>query len=260
MKGELGFGIAAATRDGVARLGPAVESLGFAELWANDTRRGSGLTLLTDASAGTDRLRFGVGVVALSDHNPARIAEDARSAAARGLPLDRTTLGVGSGASRSLRLVRAGVAELRELLPDQGIGVAAVGPRMCALAGGAADTVILNWARPELLVRQRGWITEGAERAGRALPRIVAYVRVAVGPDAAQRLRGEMDRYARHSPAYARAFAAQRDAVGVAVDDPRSLRAALLPYRAVLDCCIVRGLPDGDAIDDWLRIAEAAAA
>ena len=259
MRGELGFGIAAVPRDGTERLGPAVERMGYAELWANDTRRGSGPETLAVAGAATRELRFGIGVMALSERGPQRMAAELAAAGAAGLPLERTTLGVGSGASRSLALVRSGVAALRGLIPGQRIAVAAVGPRMCALGGEIADTVLLNWSLPAHLAEQRRWISDAAARAGRPVPRLTAYVRVAVGDAAEERLRAEMARYAGHSPAYAPLFADQPGLVGVAAPDAASLRAALLPYRALLDCCVVRALPDGDGVDDWLRVAEAAA-
>jgi hypothetical protein len=37
------------------------------------------------------------------------------------------------------------------------------------------------------------------------------------------------------------------------------VREGLAAYRALLDVCVVRALPDGDGIGDWLRVAEAAA-
>lgn len=258
MNGELGFGVAAAARPGTERLGPIIERLGYAELWANDTRRGSALETLAAAAGGTSALRFGVGVIGLSEHEPERIVAALEQAVDAGFDPRRLTLGVGSGASRSVDLVRGGVAELRRLLPDQRIAVAALGPRMCALAGEVADSVLLNWALPERLIRQRGWVAAGAARAGRQPPRVTAYVRVAVGGGASERLRTEMESYARHSSAYASLFAEQAGPVGVAVEDPTHLRSALLPYRSVLDCCVVRALPDGDDIDAWLAVAEAA--
>ncbi|MEO8245959.1 MAG: LLM class flavin-dependent oxidoreductase [Chloroflexota bacterium] len=259
MNGELGFGIVAAAREASQRLGPEVERLGYAELWANDTRRGSGPDTLAIAGASTRELRFGIGVMALSERGPQRIAAALRAAGVAGLPLERTTVGVGSGASRSLALVRAGVESLRTLLPEQRIAVAAVGPRMCALAGEIADTVLLNWSLPAHLAEQRRWIGDGAARAGRPIPRLTAYVRVAVGEGAEHRLGAEMARYASRSPAYSSLFADRSALVGVAATHPADLRAGLLPYRSLLDCCVVRGLPDGDTIDDWLRVAEAAA-
>ncbi len=259
MTGELAFGIAAAARDGTERIGPAVETLGYRGLWANDTRRGSGLKALAAAAPGTTELTFGVGVIALSERGSERIADEVAAAVVAGLPRDRLILGVGSGASRSLALVRDGVAALRDLLPDVRIAVAAVGPRMCALGGEVADVVLLNWSLPDHLVVQRRWVADGAASVGRPAPRVAAYVRVAVGPGAADRLRAAMTGYARHSPAYTKVFGAQTGPVGVAATDATRLRTALLPYRAILDTCVVRGLPDGDTVDDWLRVAEAAA-
>jgi alkanesulfonate monooxygenase SsuD/methylene tetrahydromethanopterin reductase-like flavin-dependent oxidoreductase (luciferase family) len=259
VKAVLSFGIASAPRDRTERIGPAVESLGYAALWANDTRRGTALATLAVAARGTRSLRLAAGVIALSERAPARIASEVAEAEAQGLDRARLILGLGSGASRSLDLVRLGVAELRELLPGVRIAVAAVGPRMCALGGEIADTVLLNWSLPDHLAEQRGWIEAAAAAAGRRAPVIAAYVRVAVGPEAATRLREEMARYARPSTAYSRIFAAQRGLVGVAAADPAATRAGLDPYRSVLDECVVRALPATDDVDAWLAVATAAA-
>jgi len=142
------FGIAAAPRPESARLGVELERLGYAELWSNDTRRGDGLAALAAGTARSPGLAVGVGVIALSDQPPHRIAE---RVAAYGIAPDRLTVGVGSGSSASLALVRDGVVELRRLLPEHAIAVAAVGPRMARLAGETADAVVANWALPDRL-------------------------------------------------------------------------------------------------------------
>jgi alkanesulfonate monooxygenase SsuD/methylene tetrahydromethanopterin reductase-like flavin-dependent oxidoreductase (luciferase family) len=251
---DVAFGITAAPRTDHARLGGEIERLGYDELWVNDTRRGDGLATLAEIAPGTAALRFGVGVVALSEQEPAAIAARLRTAA---LPAGRLTLGVGSGASSSLDLVRLGVAELRNLLPDVPIAVAAVGPRMAHLAGEIADAVVANWALPNRLAEVRAHIAEGAAVIGRPPPRLVGYVRVAVGPGAEERLAREMDRYRSFGRHYARAFAAQpAGPVGIAASDPASVRAALDPYRGVVDTLVVRGLP---AVGGWLEVARAAA-
>lgn len=253
------FGITAATRPESPRLGTGVEALGYDELWVNDNRRGDGLTTLADVGSETSTLALAVGVVALSEHTPAAIAE--RVGAASHEP-GRLTIGVGSGSSRSLDLVRDGVAELRRLLPGYQLAVAAVGPRMARLAGEIADAVVANWALPDRLVELRGLIAEGADQADRPAPRLVAYIRTAIGPGAEQRLRDEMDRYARVGPHYARAFADQRGRlIGVAVEsgDRSGMEAALEPYRSVVDTVVVRGLPPTDTVDAWLEIAGVAA-
>lgn len=258
MRPRTAFGITAAARPESARLGAGVEALGYDELWVNDNRRGDGLATVAAVASGTSKLALGVGVVALSEQAPAVIAERVRRAS---LAPERLTLGVGSGSSRSLDLVRAGVAELRRLLPDHRLAVAAVGPRMARLGGEVADVVVANWALPDRLAELRELIAEGAGGSGRPAPRLVAYVRTAVGPGAEARLRDEMDRYARVGGHYARAFAEQPGRlIGVAVDsaDESEVVAALAPYRSVVDTVVVRGLPAADSVDAWLEIARAA--
>lgn len=254
----LAFGITAVARPDAARLGPTLTQLGYEELWSNDTSRGDGIAALAAASADAPSLALGVGVIALSEQDPTRIAERVR---ASDIEPARLVVGVGSGSSASLELVRTGVAELRRALPGRPVGVAAVGPRMARLAGEVADAVIANWALPDRLAFVRQQVAEGAEGADRPAPRLVAYVRTAVGPGADERLRREMARYAGHGPHYARAFAAQPDVlIGVATDrpDPSAVGRALAPYREVVDTVVVRGLPASDTVDEWLEIAAAA--
>lgn len=259
MHPPVAFGITAGDRTRQAELAVAVESLGYGELWVNDTRHADGLATLASMAAGTRELRFGVGVIALSEQAPERIAERVREAA---LPPGRLSVGIGSGSSRSLDLVRSGVAEVRRLLPDHRIGVAAVGPRMATLAGEVADDVVANWALPDRLAELRGLVAAGASSVGRPVPRLVAYVRTAVDRGAEARVRAEMERYARYAPHYARAFAAQPGSlVGVAVEtgDPAAVTQALAPYRSVVDTVVVRALPVDDSVDAWLEVARVAA-
>jgi alkanesulfonate monooxygenase SsuD/methylene tetrahydromethanopterin reductase-like flavin-dependent oxidoreductase (luciferase family) len=259
MTADLAFGITAASRPDHSRLGAEVERLGFGELWTNDTRRGDGVAALAELLPGTASLRFALGVVALSEYSAAAIP---RRLSRAGLALDRLTLGVGSGASASLELVRRGVAELRSLLPEVPIAISGVGPRMLRLGGEVADAVVTAWALPERLAWVRQQIAEGAAAADRPAPRLVVYVRTAFGPDAERRLLGEMERYAAYGRYYARAFEAQPNAlVGVAVEsgDPAEVAAALAPYRSVADTVVVRAIPAVDTVDGWLEVARLAA-
>jgi alkanesulfonate monooxygenase SsuD/methylene tetrahydromethanopterin reductase-like flavin-dependent oxidoreductase (luciferase family) len=252
-----GFGFAAAPRPGLERLGAEVEALGYDELWANDTSRGSGLAALAACAGGARRIQLCVGVIGLSGHEPAAIVEEL---ATLELPHPRLILGVGSGGSRSLALVEDGVAKLRRRIPDVQLAVAAVGPRMLHLAGRVADVVLLNWAGPFRVAESREHIEAGAAEAGREPPRVAAYVRVAVGPGAEERLAGEIARYTRAGASYARQIQEQGPGlIGVACEDPAELGAALAPYRVALDSCVVRALPDGDDVGAWLAVARAAA-
>ena len=123
MPSVLAFGITAASRPDHPRLGAELVRLGYEELWCNDTRHGDGLAALAGVARGAETLRCGVGVIALSELSPADVAERVR---ASGLTPDRLTVGVGSGSSASLGLVREGVTALRRLLPEHAVGVAAV--------------------------------------------------------------------------------------------------------------------------------------
>lgn len=258
MSAELAFGITAGSRPAQERLGAEVERLGYRELWVNDTRRGDGVATLAQIAPGTRRLGLAVGVVALSEHRPPSIIDRISRA---GLPLERLTLGVGAGSSASLSLVRDGVEQLRSALPGVPIAVAAVGPRMLRLAGEVADVVVATWALPDRVAWIRDRVAEGAASAGRRRPRIALYVRVAIGRGATDRLRAEMDRYARQGSHYARAFAAQPDRpVGVAVEsaDPEQIREAMASYRSAADTVVVRALPPDDSVDAWVTVARSA--
>ena len=121
--------------------------------------------------------------------------------------------------------MREGLAALREVLPqDARIVVAAMGPKMCALAGAEADGAFLNWMTPEKAAWARERVHEGAAAAGRAEPPpVFGYVRVAVGDDAAERLRKEESFYRQLHQGYIRHFealGAPEGTVGIAARDP----------------------------------------
>jgi alkanesulfonate monooxygenase SsuD/methylene tetrahydromethanopterin reductase-like flavin-dependent oxidoreductase (luciferase family) len=258
--GTLEFGLTAGTRPWLGELGPALTGLGYAAVWANDNVRRSGLATLAGIVAHAPALEMGLGVAPLSDRSPAEIASEAR---ALGLPLARLTLGVGSGSSSSLALVRDGVDALRAELPGARIAISALGPRMCALGGEIADVVLLNWAAPRRIAWARERIAAGAAAAGREPPVVASYVRVAVGAGSAERLAAERAHYAGRTPRpYARLFAAQAQdpTPGVAADDPAAIPDLVAPNRAALDRCVIRGLPAADTLEGWLAVARAAAA
>ncbi len=255
---SLEFGLTAGDRPWLGALGPALASLGFAAVWANDNTRRSGLATLAAITARAPSLGIGLGVAPLSDKTPALIAAEVRELR---LPLDHLTLGVGSGSSSSLALVRDGVEALRTALPGARIAISALGPRMCALGGEIADVVLLNWAAPARIAWARQRIAEGATAAGREPPVVASYVRVAVGPGAQERLATERAHYAGRTPRpYGRLFAAQPDdpTPGVAAEDPAAIPGLLAPHRAALDRCVVRALPVTDDPEGWLAVARAA--
>jgi alkanesulfonate monooxygenase SsuD/methylene tetrahydromethanopterin reductase-like flavin-dependent oxidoreductase (luciferase family) len=232
------------------------EAARYASFWVNYPGPIDGLASLALAAAGTRRIALGVGVVPLHTHGPDRIVADVR---AHALPVERLLLGVGSPNPGSLARVRAGIAALRTRLPAR-LVVAALGPRMCQLAGEVADGVLFNWLTPEHAATSAGWVRAGAAAAGRPTPRLAAYVRVAVGPQGAARLEAEWRRYAA-IPAYASHFARMGvppSATAVAVGTPAAVPDALAPWEQALDDVVVRAITAGDTIDDTLALVRAA--
>jgi alkanesulfonate monooxygenase SsuD/methylene tetrahydromethanopterin reductase-like flavin-dependent oxidoreductase (luciferase family) len=237
----------------------ALEGLGYDELWSNDVPGASGLDTLAAVADATNRLRLAVGVIPLSEASPHAIAE---RVATSGLPADRLTVGVGSGTGRSVQVMRSGISALRVLLPNHAIGLAAVGPRMAELGGAVADVLLLNWAGPRLASERRRVVEAGAAAAGRTMPRIAAYVRVAVGRGADERLASEQARYLGYGGSYRRVIDAQvasgESVIGIAAEEPGGVAPALAGYRSALDTVVIRGLPAEDTLEAWLDVARAA--
>ncbi len=262
MARDVGFAFDAALGPELAAaIAPEVERLGYASLWTNDIPNAAGLPVAAAAQRASARIPVGVGVIACSLRPPTEIAG---SVGELGLDLRRAVLGIGSGrAEHPVTAVRGAVAELQRLLrPGSVIAVAALGPRMCRLAGEIADVVLLNWMTPGRIRWARGQVREGERAAGREAGTVVvaSYVRVAIGRHARERLADAAVRY-QGVPAYARSFAAMPvdpGTIGVAAADAAGARAALEPYREVLDETVVRALPVFPTAESVLEIACAA--
>jgi alkanesulfonate monooxygenase SsuD/methylene tetrahydromethanopterin reductase-like flavin-dependent oxidoreductase (luciferase family) len=256
-----GLGINAGLDAGLARdLAARCQDLGYHSLWSNDEPNAAGLETLSHFAAGAPRLELGVGVLPLDRHQPAQI-----SAEIDRLNLDPAKLwvGIGCGSLRpQVTAVQRAVADLRELLPaETRIIVAAMRPRLSQLGAEVADGVLLNWMLPEQAAQARRWVQEGATRAGRAVPMVASYVRVAVGPGSADRLRRAEGFYRTINEGHRRHFEAMHAAlgrVGVAAATRPEVLELLSPYQSALDLPIVRVLAGGDA-DALAAVADAAA-
>lgn len=255
-----GFGIPATPDLERARtIAAECENLGYSSIWSNDTPGGDGIATAHTMLAATKSLRVGVGVVAF-DRRPA--GEVTALLKSQNIPLDRFVLGVGAGGSnRPRRTVGQAIRTLRhEFGAELTLGVAAMGPRMCRLAGELADLVLLNWMLPERIRWADPLIASGEEeRTEQTRVERAAYVRVALGEDV--RLIGEEAARYNHFPAYRRHFAAMAaplNEVGVA-GDPDRILLALAGYDRVLDEVVVRALPTHDTIESTLAVAKAAA-
>ena len=141
--------------------------------------------------------------------------------------------------------MREALPELREPLPGVRLVLAAMGPKMCALAGSSYDGAFFNWMTPEFAAGAREKVEAGAAEAGRETPPVFGYVRTAVGPDAAERLAKEESFYRDLHKGYRDHFdrlGEPEGTVGVAAADPRRRPDASSPPTTALDTIVVRGL------------------
>jgi len=254
-----GFGVAAGLDPEVARaLAERCAELGYGSMWSNDHPGAKGLDTLAEFGAAAPSLDLGVAVIAL-DRTPAEtIAADIERL---GLDPGRLWLGVGAGFSeKPLTRMRESLPELRERLPGVRLVLAAMGPKMCALAGAEFDGVFFNWMTPEFAAGARAEVEAGAKQAGRPTPPVFGYVRTAVGPDAAERLAKEESFYRDLHAGYRNHFdrlAEPEGTVGIAAPDAPDAQQQLAAYTA-LDTAVVRGLASA-TVDAMTAVASAAA-
>ncbi len=199
-----------------------VEEAGFASLWTNEARGRDALLVGQAWSESTETLLIGTGVVPLWTRSPAQLAMGA--ATLQEASGGRLLLGLGvshaatmrpwhdadwrkplTAARETLEVLRAlfggeqtdyrgdvmrsrrFTLELTPRPPAPRLYLAAMGPRMLALAAQHADGVLLNWSGPET-VRQAVATVRGA--AGDSISGltptdvdVAGYVRVAVNED-----------------------------------------------------------------------------
>jgi alkanesulfonate monooxygenase SsuD/methylene tetrahydromethanopterin reductase-like flavin-dependent oxidoreductase (luciferase family) len=205
------------------------EDSGLEELWLwEDCFLEGGISVASAALAWTERLRVGVGLLPVPLRNVALTAME--TATLDRLFPGRFTLTVGHGvqdwmgqvgarAESPVTLLREYLDALRALLrgervttegryvkladvaldwppataPEVLAGV--TGPRSLRLSGEAADGTLLTAGTPPEGVRKaRQLIDEGQKSAARTGPhKVVVYLLTATGPDAAARLRAELE-------------------------------------------------------------------
>lgn len=229
--------------EAIAEIAPSVEAAGFHTLWINDTPDGDALAALAAAARVTRTLRLATGVVPV-DRRPAR--EIAAEVASLGLPLDRLTLGVGSGMAKEGALAR--VSEAIDVLHEAGLPrvlVGALGPRMRRLGAERAEGVLLNWVPP----------TEAAAQAEALGSRayVAVYVRTAIVDAARERLDAETARYASFAN-YAANFARMGvDAADTTIRDVTELGPALEAYAAAVDEVVLRAIVPDDTVAAYVE-------
>lgn len=259
------------------------EERGYDTVFVPEASGREAFTQLAAFACATERIRLGPGIATIFTRTPSLLAQAA--ATLDQLSGGRAVLGLGSGHepalvaghgvhfARPLARMREYVTLIRailrgdeslppaELAPvthfrlethgraELPIYVAALGPRMCRLAGEVADGVLLNWATPAYVEQALRHLRAGAERAGRDPDAIdvACYVRVAAGapPDTLRHaLAREVSRYV-NMPFYRAmfdeaGFSAHTGAVAAAYpDDPD--RAARLVPDVMLEALTVAG-------------------
>jgi alkanesulfonate monooxygenase SsuD/methylene tetrahydromethanopterin reductase-like flavin-dependent oxidoreductase (luciferase family) len=255
-----GFGVAAGLDPEVARpLAGRCAELGYGSMWSNDHPGAKGLETLAVFAEAAPRVELGVGVIAVDRTPPEAIAADVDRV---GIDPARLWLGVGAGfAEKPLTKMRESLPELREALPGVRLVLAAMGPKMCALAGAEYDGAFFNWMTPGFAAGAREKVEAGAAEAGRETPPVFGYVRTAVGPDAAERLAKEESFYRDLHPGYRSHFdrlGEPEGTVGVAAADPEDAQRQLSAYEGPLDTIVVRGLASA-TVDAMTAVAAAAA-
>jgi alkanesulfonate monooxygenase SsuD/methylene tetrahydromethanopterin reductase-like flavin-dependent oxidoreductase (luciferase family) len=178
------------------------------------------------------------------------------------LPADRLVIGIGSGGMHKGGLAR--VREAAEQLSQESgatVLVGALGPKMCRVAGEAANGVLLNWLTPRQASASAEIVRDAAEQRHRPNPVIAAYVRVALGEASRPNLEGQSRFYGR-IPQYARHFEkmhVQPVETTVCGDTRQALQAGLAPFDEVLDETIVRAVTAEDTEKAYVALLRAAA-
>ncbi|MGC1184015.1 MAG: LLM class flavin-dependent oxidoreductase [Candidatus Dormiibacterota bacterium] len=244
--------------------------LGYLSAWTPGTADASAFDRCRDWFRASG-LTTGIAVVPASGQPPSFYADQAiRVWEESG---GKFVLGVGSGQmAHAAKEMSPYLANLRDLLPaGLPLYVAALGPRMLALAAETAEGVSLNWCSARQVAWSRAQVEASADRARRPVPVVAAYIRTAIDRDpslAARVLGAAMQTYALGPAAYRRHFkrmgfgdelAQQRteqrqpspemlSAVGVG-SEPSVGRRHLLKLAQGLDLAIVRVLvcTKGDA-------------
>lgn len=255
---DRGIGLAAAVHSDVTlATAQAAERKHFHSFWLNNPPGGNAISQLVVLSTRVPAILLGVGVIPLSHSTPGEIASSVHESR---MPTSRLYLGIGSGsASGGLQRVREGVDELHRLV-DCDVVVAALGPKMCTVAGEVADGVLLNWLTPDAAQRSLAWIRDGADRAQRSMPRVMAYVRVAIEGEGSDRFAHEAATYGSY-PQYAAHF----ERMGIRAEDTGivgtsvAIHDALTQWDDIVDEVVLRVITATDTTDEIARVVDAVA-
>ena len=195
----------------------AAEAAGVEAVWVPEGGGRDALSLLAAFAGATSRLRLATGILPIFSRTPATTAMSATGMAA--ISGDRFVLGLGTGHgpvventhgipySKPLARMEETVAIVKGLIQGASVDesglhfkvsgarlgratagvstqvyVAALGPKMIALAGRMADGVLLNWTAAEHIAGSVATLNQAARAAGRDPASVDAagYLRTAV--------------------------------------------------------------------------------
>jgi alkanesulfonate monooxygenase SsuD/methylene tetrahydromethanopterin reductase-like flavin-dependent oxidoreductase (luciferase family) len=260
MPNPRGFGIAVEVEeDVVATTARRADELGYTSYWTNNRPGSDGLQVLRVAGNSSASLNLGVGVIPVPRHASDEIIQRTGKGTEQEIPMNRLLLGIGASGKGALQTARDNITALREAL-DCKIYLAALGPKMCRLAGEMADGVLFNWLTPDDAKYSADLVREGAEAAGRPAPRLMTYVRVSLREDGLGRLKKEAERY-EGIPQYAAHF--ERMGVrgvdaSIAANNAAEIQERLKAWDGVLDEIVVRSITPNDTMDEIMELVEAA--
>ena len=131
---------------------------------------------------------------------------------------------------------------------------------MCELAGEVADAVLFNFVTPEHARASADLVRAGARKAGRSVPTLYSYVRVALGAASRPRLQEEADRYGK-IPAYAANFArmgVKPIDTTIMAETPSALHAAIARWHGIVDELVLRAITPTDSAEETIALVRAA--
>jgi alkanesulfonate monooxygenase SsuD/methylene tetrahydromethanopterin reductase-like flavin-dependent oxidoreductase (luciferase family) len=253
----LGFGVTSTIDLELAqRIAPSIEDAGFTFFWSNDIPGGSSFDVLAAVAGVTDSISLANGVVPI-DRVPADTWRDSIERA--GLMGNRFWPGIGSGRlERPLVPVSDAIRSIRQLT-GRPVVIGALRSRMRRLAAEEADGVLLNWLTPQAAAERReemNGIRRDSGLAGSFMT--AAFVRVAIGDAAIDRLRAEADRY-ESFPAYGKHFAEMgvgAFATAVAAASVEEAAAMLAPFLASIDHAVLRCVVANEDDQAYLELVE----
>jgi len=238
----------------IAQSSHAAEELGYHSFWLNHPGATDGVAGLADAARATHAIELGVGVVPLHTRPAASVVAGVREHA---LPVDRLLVGIGSANAGAFRLAREGASLIRDELHCR-VVMGALGEGACRLAGEIADGVLFNWLTPTHARRSAEWVGDGARKAGRPIPKLYSYVRVALGDNARGRIEEEGARYAGGSyQAHFERMGAQPIETAVVASSPGEVSEQLHVWQGVVDEVVLRLLPAAMSVEAHLELLHA---